>query len=203
MGSMCRKSLPSLCLLGFATATLLGACGESEPPATQAEKRPPALVAVAEQGDISALNRLLTARTDPDVRDACQWTPLMKAALNGHLDLVERLVEAEATIDAEDTGGYTAMMLAASNNHAKVVDYLLAQGAEIDHQETTQGYTALIWAAKLGHNATVEVLLDHGADIAVREHSGLNAAQIASRHGHQAITERLSAADDSGTAASS
>jgi len=199
---MCHIASKPLCLLGALTATLLCACSGSEPPAAQAQKGTPALVAVAEQGDVSALNRLLTGNAQPDVRDACQWTPLMKAALNGHLDVVQRLVEAGAAIDAEDTGGYTAMMLAASNDHARVVDYLLGEGAQVDHQESTQGYSALIWAAKLGHKASVEVLIDHGADSALREHSGLTAAEMAAREGHPAITEMLSAADASATASS-
>lgn len=172
-------------------AILLAACGDSGPSADLDHDGAPALIQVAEQGDISALNALLTGQAQPDVRDACQWTPLMKAALNGHQDVVERLVDAGATIGAEDTGGYTAMMLAASNDHAEIVDYLLEQGAEIDHQESTQGFTALIWAAKLGHAETVEVLLEHGANADLVDLDGRDAADWAAAEGFQTIAERL------------
>ena len=133
------------------------------------------LLDVAERGDVSALDVLLGSRVAPDVRDQCQWTPLMKAALNGHLDAVARLLQAGAGVDAEDKGGYTALMLAASNNHPRVVAALLDAGAMIDHQERTEGVTALTWAAKRGHRETVDLLLARGADRTLPDFSGKTA----------------------------
>ena len=151
-----------------------------------------ALLDLAEQGDLSALNALLKPSTKVDVRDSCDWTPLMKAALYGHKDVVARLLDAGAEIDARDNGGYTAMMLAASNNHAAIVDLLLGQGAMVDHQEATQGWTALSWAAGKGHTQTVEVLLNHGADRTLKDFSGQTAADRARDGGHQALVDLLS-----------
>lgn len=151
-----------------------------------------ALLDVAEQGDLSALNALLKPSTTVDVRDSCDWTPLMKAALYGHVDIVERLLEAGAEIDAQDKGGYTAMMLAASNNHAPIVDLLVNKGAMIDHQEQTEGWTALIWSAGKGHAETVEVLLRDGADRTLKDFAGRSAADHAREAGHAAIVDRLS-----------
>ncbi|HSO84800.1 ankyrin repeat domain-containing protein [Thiocapsa sp.] len=150
-----------------------------------------ALLDFAEQGDLSALNALLKPSTKVDVRDSCDWTPLMKAALYGHLDVVERLLDAGADIDAQDKGGYTAMMLAASNNHAPIVDLLLSKGAMIDHQEQTEGWTALIWTAGKGHAKTVEVLLRHGADETLKDFAGRTAEDHAREAGHQAVAEQL------------
>ncbi|KXX66201.1 ankyrin repeat domain-containing protein [Marichromatium gracile] len=139
----------------------------------------PALLEFAEQGDLGALDGLLSRTGRPDVRDSCDWTPLMKAALNGHAAVVERLLAAGATVDAEDKGGYTAMMLAASNNHAEIVEMLLQQGAMIDHQEQTKGWTALIWATTQGRTAAVETLLKHGADRTLKDFEGNTAADWA------------------------
>lgn len=162
----------------------IGCSGDDPADALDLAPPTPPLLVAAERGDISALDALLSNRAaQPDIRDACRWTPLMKAALNGHLEVVKRLVAAGAAIDAEDSGGYTAMMLAASNNHAEVVDYLLAQGAHVDHQESTQGVTALIWAAKLGHRETVAALLRHGADGTLKDFSGHTAAAWATELG--------------------
>ncbi|MBK1701354.1 ankyrin repeat domain-containing protein [Thiococcus pfennigii] len=178
----------------IAGVALLVGCGDRSPTDDSAQGDAPALIQAAEHGDISALNALLTDRGEPDVRDACQWTPLMKAALNGHLAVVERLVAAGATLDAEDSGGYTALMLAASNDHAAVVDYLATRGARLDHQEGTQGFTALIWAAKLGHAATIETLLRHGADTALADHTGRTAAERAAEEGFPDIAAKIEAA---------
>lgn len=175
---------------------LLAGCGHEDPSAASSQEGATTLLGIAERGDVSALTALLTdRRVPPDVRDACQWTPLMKAALNGHLAVVEGLVAAGAAIDAEDSGGYTAMMLAASNDHAAIVDYLLGQGAEIDHREATQGLTALTWATKLGHRETVETLLRHGADATLVDFSEHTAAQWATERGFAELGERLHAAE--------
>jgi ankyrin repeat protein len=162
----------------FAGSLLLAGCNEQDAggmSAAPANGPGVELLDVAERGDVSALDTLLGRRVSPDVRDQCQWTPLMKAALNGHLDAVTHLVQAGARVDAEDKGGYTALMLAASNNHAGVVAALLDAGAMIDHQERTEGVTALVWAAKRGHRETVDLLLARGADRTLPDFSGNSA----------------------------
>jgi ankyrin repeat protein len=183
---------PSALLLAVAmcaAAALLGGCGDRVDPETQRMQ----LLEVAERGDISALDALLKRTGSADVRDSCDWTPLMKAALYGHIEVVERLLDAGATIDAQDNGGYTAMMLAASNNHAQIVDLLLNRGAMVDHQEQTHGWTALSWAGGKGHTETVEILLRHGADHTLEDFAGHTAKDRARESGQQAIIERLSA----------
>lgn len=137
------------------------------------------LIEVAERGDLGALESLLKRHDEPDVRDSCDWTPLMKAAHNGHREVVARLLAAGAEVDAQDKGGYTAMMLAASNDHADIVELLLQHGAMIDHQEHTHRWTALIWATNQGHKASVETLLRHGADRTLKDDQGRTAADWA------------------------
>lgn len=176
--------IPWVALLG------LVACDSADSPQGAGDQ---SLLEIAEQGDLSALDALLKRSRQVDVRDSCDWTPLMKAALNGHQDVVERLLTAGASLDAVDNGGYTAMMLAASNNHAGIVDLLLRHGAMVDHQEQTQGWTALIWAAGKGHAATVETLLRHGADITLKDFAGQTAADHAREAGQAGLLARLAA----------
>jgi ankyrin repeat protein len=181
--------LPALAAIAALTAPLLlTGCGDSP---EQAQQRAAELLAVAERGDVSALDALLGRRADADVRDSCDWTPLMKAALNGHRDAVARLLGAGASVDAADKGGYTALMLAASNNHAGVVDLLLQRDAMIDAKENTQGYTALIWAAHRGHAEVVETLLRHGADTTLPDFKGQTAAEHARAEGHERVLTLL------------
>lgn len=170
----------------------LGGCGDE---ADTADTSPvDDLLAIAERGDVTALDVLLGRKAEPNVRDECHWTPLMKAALNGHGDVVARLLAAGATVDAVDKGGYTALMLAASNNHADVVTLLLDQGAMIDATERTEGYTALAWAAQRGHLATVQTLLARGADRTLPDLKGQSSAALAQAGNHAEIAALLAGA---------
>ncbi|MGQ9830566.1 MAG: ankyrin repeat domain-containing protein [Thermochromatium sp.] len=174
----------------------LTGCGPSDsnpdaPLAPIADGLGMALIESSEQGDLNTVEQLLARHRQPDVRDGCGWTPLMKAALNGHAAIVERLLQAGAQVDAMDTGGYTAMMLAASNNHAAIVERLLEAGATVDHQESTRGWTALIWAAKQGHSATVRTLLEHQANPNIKDFDGKTAADWAREGGYTEILALL------------
>jgi ankyrin repeat protein len=160
---------------------LLAGCSDAPSPDQQAEQ----LLSVAESGNLTAIERLLgDDRVDANVRNSCDWTPLMKAAVNGHLAAVDRLLAAGAEVDAVDQGGYTALLLAASNNHTAILERLLEQGAMIDAQEKTQGYTPLIWAAHRGHRDAVEALLQRGADETLPDFEGRTAADHARAQGH-------------------
>lgn len=166
-----------------AVLLLLAGCGETNDSKQQAE----ALLSGAEIGDLPAVERLLGSRVDANVRNSCQWTPLMMASVHGHVDTVERLLDAGADVDAVDQGGYTALTLAASNNHTAVMNRLLAAGAMIDAKEQTQGYTPLIWAAHRGHREAVELLLERGADTTVLDFEAKTAADHAREQHHDVI----------------
>ena len=153
----------------------------------------PSVLDAAEQGDLQQMDNCLVGKQLVNMRDACLWTPLMKASLNGHLEAVIRLVEKDADIDLVDKGGYSAMMLAASNNFARVVDYLIQHGAMVDRVELTHGYTALIWAAKRGHADTVKVLLAHGADRNATDDENKTALQHAREWQHDDVVQLLNA----------
>ena len=180
-----RFRLPSL--LPFLIA--LGACAPDIEPVD--DPSTPALVAAAERGDLKSLDALLAGNAAPDVRDLCEWTPLMKAALNGHEPAVRRLLDAGAAVDAADKGGYTALMLAASNNHAQTVRLLSAAGADPNHAEPGMGWTALIWSAKQGHAEAVQALLAAGADPSLTDNSGRSAKDWARENQHAAILKLL------------
>lgn len=171
---------------GLLVLSLVG-CSDAPQSAQKAEQ----LLEMAEAGDVAAIERLLGDRVNANVRNSCDWTPLMMAAVNGHPDAVERLLSAGAAVDAEDQGGYTALMLAASNNHVDVMEQLLAQGAMINAKEQTQGYSPLIWAAHRGHREAVALLLAHQADRTLPDFEGQTAAEHAREQGHTAVLALL------------
>lgn len=181
-----RYVLLSLLSLALFTLTLAG-CKPQE--TADAGPAAPPLLQAAERGDMPAIEQLLTAQasSNVNVRDHCQWTPLMKAALNGHLEVARRLLDAGAWVDAVDEGGYTALMVAASNNHPTLIRLLGEHGADLNHAEPGLGWTALIWAAKQGHRAAVASLLALGADPQRRDRAGNSAADWARRNGHTAV----------------
>ncbi len=150
----------------------------------------PPLVAAAEKGDISSLKQLLQTQS-ADTYDSCQWTPLMKAALNGHQEIATELLTARASIDLADKGGYTALMLAASNNHHSLVRLLLQNGSDINRQERTRGWTALIWSTKRGHLETVKELLAGRANTEIQDNNGLSAKDWAVQNKHYDIADLL------------
>jgi ankyrin repeat protein len=168
----------------------LSAC--SQVPDTATEEQQAALITAAEEGNLQRIDGLIAATNQVGVRDACQWTPLMKAALYGHTQVVQRLLAAGARPDLGDKGSYTALMLAASNNHEAVVRLLLDKGADPNHRETTHGWTALIWAAKRGHQATVKTLLAAGADPTIEDDKGYTAADWAREKQQSAVLQLLS-----------
>jgi uncharacterized protein len=186
---------PYTFLLVILLSSRLAGCGQSGSSANTTAMVPDgpgmALIDSAEQGDLSSVEELLARHRQPDVRDSCDWTPLMKAALNGHAAIVERLLQAGAKVDAMDSGGYTAMMLAASNNHAAIVNRLLDKGAMVDHQESTKGWTALIWSAKQGHVASVKALLEQRADRTLKDFEGKTAVDWAREGGQDEILALL------------
>ncbi len=174
-----RPSANSLYGLFLLLSPIWHGCGSDTPQQTLVDE-PPALLIAAENGDLPTLTRLIEGDGAViDVKDACFWTPLMKAALNGHSEAVKRLILAGADVNQKDKGGYTSLMLAASNNHPHVIDLLMEAGADIDLVEKTNGWTALIWAAKRGHRAAVERLVSHPVDRNIKDFSGKRAVDWA------------------------
>lgn len=160
----------------------------------ESEQQPPpipSLMDAAEQGNLPAMDDFLVGEQMVNMRNACLWTPLMKASINGHFKAVEKLLNKGAEVDLVDKGGYSAMMLAASNNFAPVVELLIQRGAEVDRVELSHGWTALIWAAKRGHEESVRVLLKYSANHSVKDDENKTAMQYAQENGFKGIASLL------------
>ncbi|MEW8508313.1 MAG: ankyrin repeat domain-containing protein [Candidatus Thiodiazotropha sp.] len=170
---------------------LLHGCANDASEVSGPDESPELLIA-AEQGDLPTLTRLIENEAVVDVKDACLWTPLMKAALNGHLAAARRLIQAGADVNQTDKGGYSSLMLAASNDHPDMLGLLLDSGADIDQVETTRGWTALIWAAKLGHKDSVRRLLRYPVNREITDFNGKRAVDWARENRFQAIVSLLS-----------
>ena len=114
-------------------------------------------------------------KTQVDVRNAQDETPLMLAALRGQLDLVKKLVERDADINKT---GWTALHYAATGGHVPVIEYLLDNSAYID-AESPNGTTPLMMAAMYGSPEAVKHLIQAGADLNFKNGANMTALDFA------------------------
>jgi ankyrin repeat protein len=116
-------------------------------------------------------------KTDVELRNAKDESPLMLAALKGQQDLVTRLIARDADVNKP---GWTPLHYAATGGHVAIMKQLLENYAFIDAQ-SPNGSTPLMMAAMYGSSAAVQLLLDEGADTAMKNQLGMTALDFAQR----------------------
>ena len=136
------------------------------------------------QGD--AVDVLLRAGADPNVRSSGGFTPILFAAREGYLDVIDALVRAGANVDdVVPSSGMSALVMSVYNAHYDFAKALLAAGANPDAADN--GWSALhqvVWTRRpnLGRNPPfpvphgeldafdlVRVLADAGANLDIRQ----------------------------------
>ena len=91
------------------------------------------LVLAAREGFSVAMEPLLKAGADPNVKTANGTTALMLAAQSGNAEAVSRLLDAGADLSVkEPVRGLTAVMFAAASDRAPVVELLAKRGADLE-----------------------------------------------------------------------
>ncbi|GAA4339002.1 ankyrin repeat domain-containing protein [Variovorax defluvii] len=116
-------------------------------------------------------------KTNVEVRNAKDESPLMLAALKGQQELVTRLIARDADVNKP---GWTPLHYAATGGHVAIMKQLLEHYAFIDAQ-SPNGTTPLMMAAMYGTAEAVQLLLDEGADIAMKNQLGMTALDFAQR----------------------
>jgi ankyrin repeat protein len=129
-------------------------------------------------------------KTDVELRNAKDESPLMLAALKGQQDLVTRLIARDADVNKP---GWTPLHYAATGGHVAIMKQLLENYAFIDAQ-SPNGSTPLMMAAMYGSSAAVQLLLDEGADTAMKNQLGMTALDFAQRANRADAVRLLSAA---------
>ena len=123
-----------------------------------------ALVAAAEAGDATALQRLLSAGVPVDARDARGRTALLAATHANQVDIARLLIARGADVNAKDDLQDSAFLYAGAQGRLEILRLTLAAGADLA-STNRYGGTALIPAAHHGHVETVRTLLATRIDV--------------------------------------
>jgi ankyrin repeat protein len=179
--------------------------------AQSADTSASALHWAAHNGDLGAVQRLLSEGADPDQANRFGYTPLHEAAIVRNAGMLELMLDAGGDANATFGEGETVLMTAARAGDPDSVRALLAHGALPDATENWHGQTALMWAAMENHADVVQLLVDAGAEVdrastkhdwvkisysegnvpKTRDLGGLTALQFAARQGSLQAVEKL------------
>lgn len=129
-------------------------------------------------------------KTNVNVVNAKDESPLMMAALKGQQELAARLIKKGADINKT---GWTPLHYAASSGHLAIISLLLENSAYID-AESPNGTTPLMMAAMYGTPEAVKLLLKEGADPQLKNQQGLTALQFAQRGNRPDSVDAIAAA---------
>ncbi|MBU1361628.1 MAG: ankyrin repeat domain-containing protein [Gammaproteobacteria bacterium] len=120
---------------------------------------------------------LASPKTNVELRNANDESPLMLAALKGDKETVDRLIARDADINKP---GWAPLHYAATNGHVTIMKELLEKHAFID-AESPNGTTPLMMAAMYGTTDAVRLLLDEGADVQMKNQQNMTAVDFAKR----------------------
>ncbi|XP_011407630.1 PREDICTED: ankyrin repeat domain-containing protein 29-like, partial [Amphimedon queenslandica] len=94
----------------------------------------------------------------------------------GHIQIAELLLKENVNPNVQDKNGQNAFMLACGEGHAQIVELLLKKNFDPNVQETVaSGWNAFMLACAEGHTQIVELLLKEKVDPSVQNKNGWNA----------------------------
>ena len=162
--------------------------------AASAQSLPPAPTALAEaarDGQLAAIDTLLTAGADPDTPGPLGTPALHWLIERGDLEAASVLLAAGADPNRATRLQLTPLYLAAKHGDAEAIQLLLSAGADPNRLDPA-GETMLMAAVRAGDLASVNALLEAGAEVDARE-AGFQqtALMLAARQGETAIAAKL------------
>lgn len=142
---------------------------------------------------LDAVQRLLAAGIEADMKTEYGATPMAIACQSGDTKLIQALIDAGADVRSSLPSGETLLMRAARTGVADSVLLLIQRGADVNAKGRS-GQTALMWAAAEGNSEVVDLLLRTGANRDTTIRSGFTAMMFAAREGRIEVARRLLAA---------
>ncbi len=161
----------------------------ANPNALDSQREPSIMLAVRHKawGVFDAL--AADPKTDVNIVNRLDETPLMYLAIVGQTDRARALIRRGAKVNRL---GWTPLHYAASTGKVETAKMLLTHKA-IVNAPSPDGTTPLMMAALSGSKAMVQLLLDHGADVTTRNLKGQSAADWARAKGHAELADELHA----------
>jgi len=138
-----------------------------------------ALMLAVRAGGAHAVDALLNAGANPNLRADAEDTALMMAIHMRRPLLAVRLLAANPDVGISDSNGRTALHAAAERGDAAMVRLILKAGADVNLADS-HGWTPLFFAAASSSEDAVRALLDAGADTTWKLPDGRIAADLAS-----------------------
>jgi ankyrin repeat protein len=129
-------------------------------------------------------------KSDPDIKDVNNFTPLMNVVKTGDLEGTKATLGDGGNINASTPDGITALFIAAGMGHKEIVKLLIEKGANVN-QMTLGKFTPLMQAALTGQTEVVQMLLDAGADPMVKDISNKTATDWAALNNHKETADFL------------
>lgn len=163
-----------------------------------------ALTEAAADGDVKAIEELLAAGVDVNMKVEGDGSALIAAAKNGQISTMKFLLTRGASVNMGVEGDGNPLIAAAASGHTAGVTLLLEQGADIE-AVVDGDENALIRAAENGRLEIVKLLVGRGANVnaSVRVESNFNGQprvedrtplSMAQRGGHAAVVAFLQSA---------
>ncbi len=132
---------------------------------------------------------LAWSKTNVEVRNRQDESPLMIASIKGMTEIVSQLLDKDADVNKP---GWTPLHYAATAGHLQIMNLLLEHHAYID-AASPNGSTPLMMAAMYGTPSAVKLLLEAGADPLLKNDLGLTAIDFAQRANRQESADIIAA----------
>ena len=143
-----------------------------------------ALDNVIEEGDLTAVLRLLENGVDVNATHGQDAIPPLILAINkGNEAIAQLLLDWGAEVTAREPWCKTPLFVAANLGRTEMVKMLLQSGADCNAMDITK-YTALHYAALRGHSEIVQLLLQKGLEFNYMFNSLYTALHLAAILGH-------------------
>lgn len=151
------------------------------------------IIALREPSPKALAVLLQSRKTNVELRNRADESPLMIAAIKGDLATVKALIARDADVNKPGWAPLHYAVSAAQPHQIEIVKLLLENYAFIDAQ-SPNGTTPLMMAAGYGSEEAARLLLDEGADTAMRNQQGMTAADFARKAQRSQLAAQIEAA---------